>query len=83
MAKISIEQAGQKLLEYISPERIGDKLYDMVQMMYFEAIREVERDNVIEEDETLPSWLAWYDDLREGFFEKAYDKTIEVLSKKL
>ena len=80
MARNRIEKVSQELLDKITPEDIGERLYYMVQRMYYDANRTSDKDHDIDKS-SLPDWF--YREVQEMFFEKAYEKIIDVLTRKV
>lgn len=75
--KISISDAENILLDHLDSMDIADSLYELVSDIFNNCVYRVELEHTID-DSDLDSGEAWYDNIREDFFEGAYQKLSEL-----
>ena len=75
---ISIVAAEAKLMETLDKTSMGDVIYTAANDLFQGCVNAVETGNIVRGD-NLDSGEAWYDAIRDVFFQSFYDKMLEFL----
>ena len=80
MARITIEEAEQKMFDLLNAEDMGDRIYEFAQELFQRYINVIESGNTITNKDVLDRYEEWYDGVQEEFYQAVYDRATKFLT---